>query len=160
MKILHVSVVEKVATYQKRDGVIVCGNNDYQIEFSFDSEWSKHQTKIARFIVNGTYKDVTFTGTTCHVPVLSNTDLCTIGVYAGNLDTTTRAEIPCLKSILCEGAPAGEFPIVQPIGEKGDDGLTPYIGENGNWFIGDTDLGVAATGELDVDYEDNETLIF
>ena len=30
-------------------------------------------------------------------------------------------------------------------GEKGDDGLTPYIGENGNWFIGDVDTGVSAS---------------
>ena len=26
------------------------------------------------------------------------------------------------------------------------DGQTPYIGENGNWWIGDSDLGVSATG--------------
>ena len=34
-------------------------------------------------------------------------------------------------------------------GEKGDsgaDGLTPYIGENGNWWIGTTDTGISATG--------------
>lgn len=28
---------------------------------------------------------------------------------------------------------------------NGKDGLTPYIGENGNWWIGDTDTGVSAT---------------
>ncbi len=31
-------------------------------------------------------------------------------------------------------------------GDKGEDGKTPYIGENGNWWIGDTDTGVPATG--------------
>ena len=31
-------------------------------------------------------------------------------------------------------------------GLKGSDGLTPFIGENGNWWIGDTDTGVCATG--------------
>ncbi|MBR1927495.1 MAG: hypothetical protein IJ840_07090 [Bacteroidales bacterium] len=31
-------------------------------------------------------------------------------------------------------------------GPKGDDGLIPYIGDNGNWFIGDVDSGVPATG--------------
>lgn len=30
---------------------------------------------------------------------------------------------------------------------NGSDGLTPYIGGNGNWFIGKTDTGVAAKGE-------------
>jgi hypothetical protein len=29
----------------------------------------------------------------------------------------------------------------------GDDGLTPFIGENGNWWIGDLDTGVQAAGE-------------
>ncbi|MFI3285302.1 MAG: hypothetical protein R3Y08_01480 [Rikenellaceae bacterium] len=30
---------------------------------------------------------------------------------------------------------------------KGEDGLTPYIGKNGNWWIGNTDSGVYAVGE-------------
>ena len=29
----------------------------------------------------------------------------------------------------------------------GDDGVTPHIGENGNWFIGETDTGVQAEGQ-------------
>lgn len=29
---------------------------------------------------------------------------------------------------------------------KGTDGTTPHIGENGNWYIGDTDTGVSAEG--------------
>lgn len=32
---------------------------------------------------------------------------------------------------------------------KGEDGQTPYIGENGNWWIGDTDTGKPSTGEGD-----------
>lgn len=31
-------------------------------------------------------------------------------------------------------------------GDDGKDGLTPYIGENKNWWIGETDLGVRAEG--------------
>lgn len=31
-------------------------------------------------------------------------------------------------------------------GTNGTDGITPTIGENGNWFLGDTDTGVAAQG--------------
>lgn len=29
---------------------------------------------------------------------------------------------------------------------KGEDGLTPYIGHNGNWWIGNADTGVNASG--------------
>lgn len=31
-------------------------------------------------------------------------------------------------------------------GSDGKDGITPHIGENGNWWIGDTDIGVKAGG--------------
>ena len=33
-------------------------------------------------------------------------------------------------------------------GKDGADGKTPYIGENGNWFIGDIDTGVKAQGDI------------
>lgn len=32
-------------------------------------------------------------------------------------------------------------------GKKGEPGDTPYIGENGNWWVGDTDTGYAPSGE-------------
>lgn len=32
-------------------------------------------------------------------------------------------------------------------GKAGDDGITPHIGSNGNWYIGSTDTGVKAQGE-------------
>lgn len=32
-------------------------------------------------------------------------------------------------------------------GANGADGQTPHIGENGNWFIGETDTGVKAAGQ-------------
>ena len=47
-----------------------------------------------------------------------------------------------------EQGPAGED---GQDGTDGQDGKTPYIGENGNWWIGDTDTGVKAEG---VDGED------
>ena len=31
-------------------------------------------------------------------------------------------------------------------GQDGQDGLTPHVGENNNWWIGETDTGVSATG--------------
>ena len=33
-----------------------------------------------------------------------------------------------------------------PSGNPGEDGSTPYIGDNGNWWIGETDSGVSASG--------------
>ena len=101
MKKLNISVANKVATYSQRDGVIVCGNSDYQITFSFDSEWSAYTEKIARFKWNGDFKDVPFEGNVVNVPKITNATQVSIGVYAGDLRTTTPAEITCVKSILC-----------------------------------------------------------
>lgn len=39
-------------------------------------------------------------------------------------------------------------------GADGADGITPSIGMNGNWYLGETDTGVAATGPAGVDGED------
>ena len=30
-------------------------------------------------------------------------------------------------------------------GEKGDDGISPHIGNNGNWWIGTTDTGIKSS---------------
>ena len=38
-----------------------------------------------------------------------------------------------------------------PAGADGADGVTPHIGDNGNWYIGDTDTGIAAEGQDGVD---------
>lgn len=101
MQILNITVNNKVATYLKRDGDIVCGNSDYQIQFTFDSAWDSVTEKTARFVWNDQYYDVPFSGTLCNVPIITNTASVTVGVYAGNLSTTTPATIACQKSILC-----------------------------------------------------------
>ena len=48
-------------------------------------------------------------------------------------------------------------------GKNGDDGITPHIGENGNWWIGEEDTGVSARGQgsggnADVTFE-GETMV-
>ena len=110
--ILYVDVVKKIATFQKRGGNIVCGNNDYQIQFSFDREWDAHDEKTARFIFNGQFIDIDFSKTKdkniCSVPILYDTTEVEVGVYAGELKTTTSAFIGCYRSILCEIATPSE----------------------------------------------------
>lgn len=99
---LHISVSSKKATYHSRYGEIVCGNSDYKIIFEFDSEWDAHEKKVARFIWNTQFFDQEFTGNECPVPKIKGTLLLQVGVYAGDLATTTVAEIPCRLSVLCE----------------------------------------------------------
>lgn len=40
----------------------------------------------------------------------------------------------------------GEIGPQGPSGEPGKDGITPHIGENNHWYIGEEDTGVSATG--------------
>lgn len=105
-KTIEVWVRNKVA---KADSTVyVCGNSDFSVHFDFDETWAAHTTKTARFVCDDdTYKDVIFDGDTCAMPVLSNTHKVRVGVFAGNLYTTTPALIGAKKSILCiSGAPA------------------------------------------------------
>lgn len=51
-------------------------------------------------------------------------------------------ECRCLDKRICKICKTCTIP-----GPAGRDGVTPEIGENGNWWIGNTDTGIAAKGE-------------
>jgi hypothetical protein len=116
MKTLHIIVADKVASYRQRDGYIVCGNSDYQVEFTFSPEWDAYERKIARFIWRGKPVDVEFSGTVCPVPIVANTEQLEVGVYVEKLSTTTSAVIPCRLSVLCNSKTEAEGTVVIPEG--------------------------------------------
>lgn len=110
---IDIIVQSKIARPLDPKCYIVCGNSDYIINFSFDEEWEEHDAKTARFAFGGKYIDVVFTGNQCPAPILSDTVAVGIGVFAGNLRTTTPALVNCRKSALCDGgAPAAPAPDV------------------------------------------------
>lgn len=97
--IINVDVRGKIA---KSDGTpYICGNSDFIINFMFDEDWDEYDIKTARFVWGVNYQDVVFTGNQCAVPVISNTYKIQLGVFAGDLETTTAAWIPARKGILC-----------------------------------------------------------
>lgn len=103
---INISVENKIAT-KTDDAEYICDNSDYVVKFSFDAEWDEYSTKTARFIYNDRHEDVVFTGDQCAVPKISDTYFFNIGVFAGDLHTTTPARVPCKLSVLCgAGAPA------------------------------------------------------
>ncbi len=127
---------------------VVCDNKDEQIVFLFDEPWLAHPLKTARFrfLRDGaeTYTDVPFSGERVTMPALRDVDRVQVGVYAGDLQTTTPAEIPCAPSIR-GGDPAPEVPeesaydqIVQMInagavrGEPGEAGAPGPTGPKGD----------------------------
>lgn len=101
MKTIDIIVRDKVA--QSPHVKMVCGNSDYLIHFDFDSEWDESPTKTARFIYGGKFEDVPFEGDTVNAPIIVNASIVAVGVFAGELRTTTPALIATDKSILCKG---------------------------------------------------------
>lgn len=102
-KTISVAVRNKIAA-QTNDVYYICGNSDYVVVFDFDDEWGEFVNKTARFIHGDEYTDVVFSGNQCPVPIISDTYTIRVGVYAGNLRTTTSAYIPARKSVLCGSA--------------------------------------------------------
>lgn len=83
---------------------LVCGNSGYFIDFTFDSEWDNHEVKTAMFRVGDKTIPQVFSGTRCEVPVLQNTRMVSVGVFAGTVDdgtlsTSMPALIECLPCI-------------------------------------------------------------
>ncbi len=144
----NINIVIRNKIAREVDGKhIICGNSDYTAVFDFDAEWEKYDTKTARFIWGDKYADVIFSGNTCPFPVIVNAYGVLVGVYAGDLHTTTAAVIDTEKSILCKnGIPADPPPDVYAQimdllnnsggGGKGNDGKSAYEIAVENGFTG------------------------
>lgn len=102
---INITVAGKIATNMSPGVVIVCGNSDYTVTFSFDKEWNALSLKTARFTyVKGgrlTCTEVPFVGNEVAVPVMSDITDVFVGVYAGDLHTTTPARVLTKRSTLC-----------------------------------------------------------
>lgn len=96
---INIMIKNKIAT-KSNNVTYICDNSDYVINFDFDDEWDAYDTKTARFAYGGQYTDIIFVGNQCNVPVITNTYAFHIGVFAGDLHTTTPVRVPCRKSIL------------------------------------------------------------
>lgn len=96
---INIMIKNKIAT-KSNNVTYICDNSDYVINFDFDGEWDAYDTKTARFAYGGQYTDIVFVGNQCNIPVITNTYAFHIGVFAGDLHTTTPVRVPCRKSIL------------------------------------------------------------
>ena len=145
MQSINIAVTEKVAVNTTPGVILVCGNSGYKLTFDFDAEWANLPERTARLVYtkNGGnyYQDVLFTGDTVDLPILSNIDYVLIGVYAGDLCTTTPAKVLCDKSILC-GDPLEEMTLDVPRG------LQAQIGRLENLLTPDKSSLVAAINTL------------
>ena len=104
MPTIDIRIKDKIAMQTGGGAVIGRDNSDYVINFTFDVEWAEETAKTARFALQrGGYMDVPFTGSSVAVPVISTGRRVDVGVFAGNLRTTTSATLPLVPSIRSKG---------------------------------------------------------
>lgn len=111
-KAIEITIRNKVARIASSP-IIVGKNKDYIVRFDFDEDWDKYDTKTARFSQDGEYQDIIFAGNECSMPALDGGKVVEIGVYAGDISTTTPAYLKVHKSIIDDdGVPADPQPDV------------------------------------------------
>ena len=111
---ITIEIKDKIATCLT-ESPIVCGNSDYVVDFAFDEEWEKHEVKTAIFVVNGKATEQVFAGNVCPAPVIQNTLIAWVGVFAGTindgtLSTSTPALVKCIPCI----TDGGNVPLPPP----------------------------------------------
>lgn len=84
---------------------IICGNDGYNVIFDLDEEWSAQEIKTARIAWTDTFSgqprhtDVPFILGFAAIPAISDAYEVRIGLYSGNIMTTTPATVPCVPCI-------------------------------------------------------------
>lgn len=111
-KQIKIEVKDKVATLVSMNFNLVGGNSDYEVVFEFDGDWENYPVKTAVFVY-GNHKPVyqVVEGNICKGVAIENATMCLVGAFAGDIMTTTPAEVPCVRrSILDEANGVPEAP--------------------------------------------------
>ena len=129
--------------------VIVCNNSDYVVRFVLDSEWDALALRTMRIVYDSyTHTDIAFSGDTVALPTIIDRTSIGIGLYSGDIHTSTCAMFDCERSVMGKNSHAVEPPssdvyneIVEMIndgrlkgdkGDKGDPGARGYKGDKGD----------------------------
>lgn len=103
---ITVRIKDRIATADP-GSQIICGNSDYTLALVFDDEWGRYLIKTVRFewldTLSGQRRhiDKPHTSGLLAIPTEATQDtyeLC-VGVYAGNLLSSTAARIPCERCV-------------------------------------------------------------
>ncbi len=113
MNTINIEICGLVATAE--DGaMVVSDNTGYQLHFEFDGLWNDDEIKTALLVWRRDSlfysQPLPFSGDTVTLPRIPPVDKLLVGVMAGDLQTTTPAEIECKRSILSCGGEEPEPP--------------------------------------------------
>lgn len=104
MPVINITVKGKVASSDTK--AIVNGNSDYAVNWVLDGEWADYDTKTMRVrFFDGSVINSIFSGTSCSLPVITGTCMIEIGLFAGDLITSTPAVINCIRCIRDDEGP-------------------------------------------------------
>ena len=84
---------------------IICGNSECNAIFDLDTEWDAQEIKTMRVAWTDTFSgqprhiDVPFFMGFAPIPAIADAYEVQIGVYTGNVMTSTPARIPCVRCI-------------------------------------------------------------
>lgn len=95
-KQLVIEVRDKIATFKSKNFNLVGGNSDYDVVFDFDDDWKAHYVKTAIFVYGKETVSKVFEGNICEGVAVSGATMVLVGVFAGDLITTTPAEVDCV----------------------------------------------------------------
>ena len=101
---ITIKVRNKIATVEGSP-TIVCGNDGYHAIFDLDAEWDDYELLTMRINWTDTFSgqprhiDVPYILNFAALPVIADAYEVQIGVYAGNLKTSTPARVPCERCI-------------------------------------------------------------
>lgn len=100
---ISVTVRERIAIINGAPE-IVCGNSDYTAVFDLDDEWNAYPVKTMRIVWRDADSgknlsaDVLFEGNRAVLPPVYRTAQIQLGIYAGDIRTSTPVRIPCCAS--------------------------------------------------------------
>lgn len=102
--VIQINVMRRIAERSGGVKAIVADNTEYTIQFLFDTEWQAYPAKTVLFVRDDglCYPPVIMDDgkDCCKIPRINGTGHIRIGVTAGDIITTTPAEIRVLRSVL------------------------------------------------------------
>ena len=139
MTTIQVTVSGKVAFCRKQ--YLISSNEDYQLQFFFDDDWTPSQVKTARLLFDGQSVDLVFTGTTVALPRIPACETLAVGVFTDTMATTV-APIGCIPSVAdIDATPA------QPFTQSQYDQIVALLNE-------------ADLRQIDTVFREDDTLVF
>lgn len=130
---------------------VVGGSQNYlHARFTFCAEWAD-MAVVAVFSTNsGKHYSVAIENGECLVPweVLLGAEFW-VGVFGGDRLTTSTTRVPVKPGVKLNASPGGQPTpsAYEALVKRVEDAMknAPFIGDNGNWWIGEEDTGIGAT---------------